>query len=154
VVISSVAGKHSAPVSGSYTASKHAIQGYFDTLRMEMDEYNIKVTVVCPGQVATFGSENSFTGKVGENFGKSVPSRHKLTPERCAELTVLAATFELDEVWIAKQPLLLFAYVAQYFPSLYRKLGNRVAKSRIKAFKSGSDNINAGLFSSLFSRKK
>ena len=48
VVVSSLAGKNAAPVSGSYCASKHALQGFFDTLRMEMFQHNIKVTVVCP----------------------------------------------------------------------------------------------------------
>lgn len=154
VVISSTAGKHAAPVSASYTASKHAVQGFFDTLRMEMAEYNIKVTMVCPGQVATSGSENSFTGNVGEKFGKSVSSSHKMTSQRCAQLTVLAQVNELDEVWTAKQPLLLFVYIAQYMPSIYRKLGSKVAQSRIRAFKTGADNINSGLLSSLFSAKK
>jgi dehydrogenase/reductase SDR family protein 7 len=49
VAISSVAGKMGAPVSGSYSATKHALQGFFNTLRYEVADRNITVSTVCPG---------------------------------------------------------------------------------------------------------
>jgi short-subunit dehydrogenase len=53
VAISSVAGKMGAPVSGSYSATKHALQGFFNTLRYEVADRNITVTTVCPGPVVS-----------------------------------------------------------------------------------------------------
>ncbi|CAG7821535.1 unnamed protein product, partial [Allacma fusca] len=47
-VVSSVAGKVGVVLSGPYSASKHALQGYFNTLRMETYRKNIHVTLICP----------------------------------------------------------------------------------------------------------
>ena len=51
IVISSVAGKFGVPISSSYSASKFALQGYFDSLRAEVSSQGIHVTTVCPGPV-------------------------------------------------------------------------------------------------------
>ena len=55
VVISSVQGKISIPFRSTYSASKHAVQGYFDSLRSELaaSDSNVKVMIVSPGYVAT-----------------------------------------------------------------------------------------------------
>ena len=50
VVTSSVAGKFGAPNSASYTGSKHALIGYFETLRSEAFSRGVNVTIVCPGE--------------------------------------------------------------------------------------------------------
>ena len=46
VVTSSVAGKHAVPHHSSYCAAKHALHGYFDTLRVEHLDDNIDVTLL------------------------------------------------------------------------------------------------------------
>ena len=53
MAISSVAGKAGSPLRTGYCAAKHAVVGYFDALRAEIDRYGIKVTVVTPGFVRT-----------------------------------------------------------------------------------------------------
>ncbi|MEQ9233534.1 SDR family oxidoreductase, partial [Coleofasciculus sp. E2-BRE-01] len=53
VAISSLCGKHGVPTRSGYVASKHAIQGFFDTLRIELQETGVDVLVVSPGFVAT-----------------------------------------------------------------------------------------------------
>ncbi len=45
VVVSSVAGKIATPVSASYSMSKHALQGFFNALRCEVQEYG-EVTAI------------------------------------------------------------------------------------------------------------
>ncbi|RID64591.1 hypothetical protein BRARA_E03517 [Brassica rapa] len=78
VVISSAAGKVPSPGQAIYAASKHALQGYFHTLRSEK----------------------------------------RVSSERCAELTIIAASHNLKEAWISHQPELLVMYLVQYMPSL------------------------------------
>jgi len=51
VVISSVQGKFGVPYHSGYAASKHALQGFFDTLRMEIKKDNIDVLMVLPGWI-------------------------------------------------------------------------------------------------------
>jgi short-subunit dehydrogenase len=53
VAISSLCGKHGVPTRSGYVASKHAMQGFFDTLRIELQETGVDVLVVSPGFVAT-----------------------------------------------------------------------------------------------------
>lgn len=58
-VMSSVAGKISVPLRTSYSASKHALHGFFDGLRAELYDYNIKVTIICSGYIKTNIAKNA-----------------------------------------------------------------------------------------------
>lgn len=53
VAISSLCGKTGVPMRTAYVASKHALQGFFDTLRIELLASGIDVCVISPGYVAT-----------------------------------------------------------------------------------------------------
>jgi len=68
-IISSVMGKYSSPYRSGYAAAKHALHGFFDALRMEHQNDNIFVTIICPGFVNTSISKNSLTGD-GTPLGK------------------------------------------------------------------------------------
>ena len=46
----------------SYAAAKHALHGFFDSLRAEVYENDIKITIACPGFVQTNVSINALTG--------------------------------------------------------------------------------------------
>ena len=59
VVISSVVGKFGFPLRTAYTASKHALQGFFESLRAELKDLNIDVTIVSPGRILTNISINA-----------------------------------------------------------------------------------------------
>jgi len=54
VVISSVQGKLGIPFRSAYAASKHALHGFFDSARFELEKQGIAVTLVCPGKLAPF----------------------------------------------------------------------------------------------------
>ena len=68
-VTSSVVGKFGAQTRSSYAASKHALHGYFDSLRAELHEKNISVTIVTPGYIKTQISFKAFD-KGGQQHGK------------------------------------------------------------------------------------
>ena len=61
VVISSVVGRVGSPFRSGYAASKHALHGFFDSLRAELPT-TMTVTIVCPGFVKTSISVHSLTG--------------------------------------------------------------------------------------------
>jgi short-subunit dehydrogenase len=52
-MMSSVAGKSGAPFLGPYAASKHALEGYSESLRRELMIYGVDVVVIGPGAIAT-----------------------------------------------------------------------------------------------------
>jgi short-subunit dehydrogenase len=51
--ISSVAGKLAVPMTGWYSASKHALEGLSDSLRLETRSFGIKVVLIEPGEIKT-----------------------------------------------------------------------------------------------------
>ena len=63
VAISSVAGRIGAPLRTAYSAAKHGLIGYMDSLRSEVEvRHNIKVTNVLPGSVKTNVAKNALRG--------------------------------------------------------------------------------------------
>uniref|UniRef100_A0A803WCX0 Dehydrogenase/reductase 7 n=1 Tax=Ficedula albicollis TaxID=59894 RepID=A0A803WCX0_FICAL len=68
VTVSSVMGIMGAPLATGYCASKHALQGFFNSLRTELTDYpEISVIQICPGPVQSQIIQNVFT----ENLAKS-----------------------------------------------------------------------------------
>lgn len=62
VAISSVAGRIGAPLRTAYSAAKHGLIGYMDSLRAEVEiPHNISVTNILPGSVATNVAKNALT---------------------------------------------------------------------------------------------
>ena len=82
--MTSAAGYIGSPLRSSYAASKHALHGFFDSLRLEHVHDHIDVTIVCPGFVRTAISQNALEGS-GLSHGKMDPKTDKGTdPAVCA----------------------------------------------------------------------
>ncbi len=62
VVISSLVGKFGTPYRSAYAASKHALHGFFDSLRAELAGTGIGITLICPGFIHTNVSVNALAG--------------------------------------------------------------------------------------------
>jgi short-subunit dehydrogenase len=103
--ISSLAGRNGIPKRSGYAASKHAMVGFFDTLRIELEEYGISVTMIYPDFVATETRERAL-GADGKPLGKSpVRESEVMSAERCAQLilqAVAARKRELMMTWRGK----------------------------------------------------
>ena len=65
VGIASLTGLIGVPTRTGYAASKHAMRGFFDSLRIELEDDGVTVTMVYPGFVATGIRENA-TGADGK----------------------------------------------------------------------------------------
>jgi short-subunit dehydrogenase len=98
VGISSLTGKTGVPTRSGYAASKHAMAGFFDTLRIELAGYGVSVTMIYPGFVATEVRQRAFA-KNGEPLRISpVREDEVMTVETCARLIVQAAVQRKREV--------------------------------------------------------
>ncbi|XP_035913886.1 dehydrogenase/reductase SDR family protein 7-like [Anopheles stephensi] len=69
VCVSSVQGKFAIPHRSAYSASKHALQAFCDSLRAEVAKDNVSVTLISPGYINTALSMNALTGS-GATYGK------------------------------------------------------------------------------------
>lgn len=56
----------------------------------------------------------------------------RMQTSRCARLCAVAIANKLDEVWISKQPILLFVYLSQYMPFIFTGYVFQVAYEHIE----------------------
>ncbi|WP_416669543.1 SDR family oxidoreductase [Egbenema bharatensis] len=91
VAISSLSGKTAVPTRSGYVASKHAMQGFFDTLRIELRGTGVDVLVVSPGFVATDIRQRAL-GADGKALGQSPrdESQGNMSVDECVRQMVRA----------------------------------------------------------------
>lgn len=107
VVTSSVAGKYGVPYRTAYCAAKHALHGFFDTLRMELLGDQIDVMLLVIAGVKSDVGLNALTGD-GSEFGQDEWAGGELgiPPDECAERVVAALTNKEYEPIIATESAL------------------------------------------------
>lgn len=99
--VTSVAGKYGSPMRSGYNAAKHAAHGFFDSLREEVADAGIGVTLIVPGAVRTNVSINALTAD-GGLYGRMDPFLETgLPPEECAARILDALHGRKREVLIA-----------------------------------------------------
>jgi dehydrogenase/reductase SDR family protein 7B len=125
VVISSVTGKFGFPLRTAYSASKHALQGFFEAIRAELYDKNIKVTIVSPGRIVTNISINSIT-KNGSKYGIMDKGQASgMSADICAGKIISAVASNKKELLIGSKEVLL-VYIRRYFPALFHLLARKV----------------------------
>ena len=100
VAISSMGGKAAIPYNTPYCASKYALHGFYDALRMELSRSGVSATVICPWWVVTEFHEAQMD-KYGVPYGprgRAIYSRRMMSADRCAEITLRAAYTRRREV--------------------------------------------------------
>ncbi|MBW4538585.1 MAG: SDR family oxidoreductase [Myxacorys chilensis ATA2-1-KO14] len=91
VAISSLSGKTAVPTRSGYVASKHAMQSFFDTLRIELQGTGVDVLVISPGFVATDIRQRAL-GADGKTLGRSPrdESQGNMSVDECVRQIVWA----------------------------------------------------------------
>jgi short-subunit dehydrogenase len=124
IVVSSVLGKLGLPGRSAYCASKHALHGFFDTLRAEVSSDNIDVTLVLPGWVRTNVSINALSGN-GAPHGKNDSGTATGFPaDVCAERIITAAEQRKPEVNVVRLRERAALHAGRFTPALFRRLIN------------------------------
>jgi short-subunit dehydrogenase len=92
VAIASLAGLTGVPTRTGYAASKHALIGFFDSLRIELRPMGVAVTIVAPDFVVSEIHRRSL-GPDGQPLGTSPMAQSRIMrTERCARMIVRAMT--------------------------------------------------------------
>ena len=100
VCISSLVGKFGTRLRSAYSASKHALHGYFDSLRSEVFDKNIHITIACPGYIKTNVTINALTADGTPQGSMDEAQANGMSPEACAAEIVKAIDQKKEEVYI------------------------------------------------------
>ena len=90
LAVSSVMGKMGFPGRSTYSAAKHGLHGYFETLRIEEKKNGIEVHIICPGYIKTNVSLNAVTAD-GKIYGKMDKGQEKGMDTNVAARKVMRA---------------------------------------------------------------
>ena len=100
VVISSLSGKFGGPQYSAYSASKHALHGFFESLRVEVHDHGIQITIIVPGFIKTPITTNALTGG-GGMYGKTLQVHEQgMDPHTCANKILRAVARGRQEALI------------------------------------------------------
>jgi short-subunit dehydrogenase len=121
VVISSLMGKFGAPMRSAYAAAKHGLHGFFDTLRAEFYNENIKVLMVCPGFVRTSVSINALTGDGSKQNTMDDATEKGLEPSVVAQKIKTAVKKGKEEIYIGGREV-FGVYLKRFFPRILSKI--------------------------------
>lgn len=121
VVTSSLVGKFGSPWRSSYAAAKHALHGFFDSLRTELHNDNIKVTMVCPGFIKTDVSVNAL-GSDGKPTGEMDNAQaNGMSAQECAKRIISAVEKDKLETVIGGTER-FGVLLKRIFPGLFAKM--------------------------------
>ena len=125
-VISSVQGKIGLPFRSAYSASKHAVQGYFDSLRAEIAASGIKVLVLSPGYVRTNLSLNALNAD-GSKYGQMDETTNAgMSPKSLAKVIARSIATGKEDVVQAD----LLSNVAIYLKATFPGILSMIMKKR------------------------
>ncbi|GAB0157149.1 SDR family NAD(P)-dependent oxidoreductase [Chryseobacterium sp. Alg-005] len=120
-VVSSLMGIFGAPMRSGYAAAKHALHGFFDSLRAELYKEQISITIICPGFVQTNISMNAVTGKGKPQNSMDDATANGLPVDVFARKMLAAIVKRKSQAEIGGKEV-FGAYLKRFFPSLLEKI--------------------------------
>lgn len=120
VVLSSIAGKFGFYLRSSYSAAKHALHGYFESLRLETENKGIKILMVCPGKVKTNISLNASTEK-GAHGKMDESHENAMSAEECAKQIIIGISNNREEILIGGKEIKAVA-LKRFFPKWFGRI--------------------------------
>ncbi len=120
-VISSVAGLFGFPLRSGYSAAKHAITGFIETMQCELYKSTTKITAIYPGRIDTEISKNALDGN-GNRLG--LPDQNNtlgMSVSECVARIIRAIEKEKKTIIIAKSEFFLYK-IWWYWRSLFYKI--------------------------------
>ncbi|MCC6412015.1 MAG: SDR family oxidoreductase [Saprospiraceae bacterium] len=121
VTITSLTGKFGSPLRSSYAASKHALHGFFDSLRAELGNTPLQITLVCPGYVRTNVSINALVGDGSAQGTMDDATDKGMAPEDLARKILGAIESGKEELWVGGKEV-LGVYLKRLFPAYFSKI--------------------------------
>ncbi len=127
LAVTSLVGKFGSPLRSGYSASKHALHGFFDSLRAELSSSGIQILLVCPGFIRTNISINALTANGSAQGSMDDATNQGMLPATLAEKVIRAISTNQQEVWIGGKET-LGVYVKRFFPRLFSAM---IARAKV-----------------------
>ena len=124
IAVSGVLSKFGAPNRSFYCAAKHALHGWYDSLREETLGKGIEITLLVPGWVLTEISEQALEADGTRHGVTDAGQLRGITPEECARRAMPAIVKGLPEQLIGGREC-GGVYLNRLWPALFRKLLRR-----------------------------
>ncbi len=125
-VVTSVVGKIGTPLRSSYAASKHALHGFFDSLRAELYTHDIAITLICPGYVNTNVSIHALTADGSQQNTMDKATENGLSPDYFAKRMLKAVAKKKHEKVIGGKLEVLAVYLKRFFPRILAKMLQKI----------------------------
>jgi short-subunit dehydrogenase len=124
VTVSSITGIIGTPYRTAYAAAKHALQGFFNSLRAELWKENpsIYVTMICPGWTNTNLSITALKGDGSPQNKKDDTHEKGLTPTFVARQIVKAIQSRKREIYVGGWKETMAAYIHRFAPDLFARI--------------------------------
>jgi dehydrogenase/reductase SDR family protein 7B len=125
VATSSISGRFGFPLRSSYSASKQALHGFFETLYLENKQNNISTSVLIPGRVRTnisfhaLNSEGKEHGKMDEGLANGI------TPEKAARIILRGIKRKRREILVGGGELTML-YIRRICPWLFFRIADKL----------------------------
>ena len=124
-VTSSIVGKFGFPYRSSYSASKQALHGFFESLRAENTKNNIAVSIIIPGRIKTNISVNAID-KSGKTHGKMDEGQDKgMAAEKAAKKIIHQLGKQKKEINVGGNEMIMLP-IRRFFPRLFYYMAARV----------------------------
>jgi len=125
LLTSSLVGKFGTPLRSTYSASKHALHGYFESLAAENWKHNIFVTLFCGGYIKTNVSLNAVNA-VGSPMNKMDANQAQGKSAASAAAAMIAAVeSNKQEVYFGGKEV-MGIYLKRFIPSLLNRIVRKI----------------------------
>jgi len=121
VVTSSLLGKWGFPLRSTYAATKHALHGYFDSLRMETKDSGLKITLVLPGFIHTPISKNAMNEVGKSSDSMDANQMGGMSAYDCAKKILAGVALEKNEFSVGGRET-LGLLLRRFLPQLFDKI--------------------------------
>jgi short-subunit dehydrogenase len=121
VLISSVVGSFGFPRRSAYSASKHALEGFFESWMLENKRKNIFFTTISPGRIYTNISYSALKADGSQHLQLDAGQEKGIKPDVCAKKIIKAIAGNKRKVYVAEQEMILI-FLRKCIPGLFFKL--------------------------------
>jgi short-subunit dehydrogenase len=124
-VTTSIVGKFGFPLRSTYSASKHALYGFFESLQAEYYNQNIRVVMICPGRVRTNISMNALGPDGNKHALLDKGQAEGITAKKAAKKIVNAIYKQKSELFVGGKELIMVT-IKRFLPGLSRILVRKI----------------------------